>query len=109
MSRKVSVERTLGEKHPNFQVGTVWEGWELTPPRVGEIYVLFTEKGSVFRTSKVLQVSPGGFRTRNSLYSILVLQEENDSAGNVTQELNTASCLMETPRHSPSGRQEPES
>lgn len=87
MSRKVSIQRSLGEKHPNFPVGTIWEGWELTPPRVGEIYVLFTEKGSVFRTSKVTQVSPGGFRTKNSMYSLLVIQQEEDSAGNITQEL----------------------
>lgn len=105
MSRKVSIQRTLGEKHPNFPVGTIWEGWELTPPRVGEIYVLFTEKGSVFRTSKVTQISPGGFRTKNSTYSVLVLQDQEDSAGNVTQELNGVSPYPDSPR-SPNLRQE---
>ncbi|MEJ5378317.1 MAG: hypothetical protein WHX93_17210 [bacterium] len=90
MSRKVCVQRTLGEKHPHFSIGAAWEGWELTPPRVGEIYVLFTEKGSVFRTSKVIQVGPGNFKTKNSLYTISVLQEDNDSSGHTTQELTSA-------------------
>lgn len=96
MSRKVSIQRTTGEKHPNFPVGSIWEGWELTPPRVGEIYVLFTEKGSVFRTSKVTEVEPGGFRTRNSTYKVLVLRDEQDSPGSITQELTGVS-------HTPQG------
>jgi hypothetical protein len=94
MSRKVSIERTLGDTHPNFPVGTVREGWELTPPREGEIYVLFTERGSLFRTSKVTEVSEGGFKTRNSVYRILVLQEEGDSSGHVTQEVILAQSQM---------------
>lgn len=98
MSRKVSIQRSLGGKHPNSQVGTIWQGWELTPPREGEIYVLFTEKGSIFRTSKVTQVGPGGFRTKNSTYSLLVLQDEKESPGNVTQELIGISPPPESPQ-----------
>jgi|YNPBryantNP2012_1023418.scaffolds.fasta_scaffold03801_1 hypothetical protein len=88
MARKVLVERTKGGPHPNFPVGTVKQGWELSPPKEGDPYVIFTESGSVFRTSRVTKLSNGTFETRNSVYRLIVLEERAESPPGVTREVS---------------------
>ncbi|MGQ9858289.1 MAG: hypothetical protein ACUVS3_06315 [Thermodesulfobacteriota bacterium] len=88
MPRKVAIQRTHGGTHPHFPVGTAREGWELTPPRPGEIYLLFTESGAVFRTSPVRRLIKGGFQTKNSVYRLLVLEETTEPMEGNTQELS---------------------
>lgn len=82
MARKVLIERTQGGPHPNFPVGTIKQGWELSPPRTGDSYLLFTDSGAVFRTSKIIRITNNSFHTKNSVYKILVLEEEPGKATN---------------------------
>ena len=75
MTRKVSIQRIEGENHPYVPIGTVHEGWELDPPLVGERYSLFKDCGTIFRSSKVLEVGEEIFRTRNSVYALRVVEQ----------------------------------
>ena len=86
MPRKVAIERIEGGDHPHVHMGAVKEGWELVRPTVGERYLLFTDTGSIFRSSKVTRVVGQTFDTRNSTYSVRVL-EDDKPASLVTQEI----------------------
>lgn len=87
MARRVLIERTKGGPHPNFPVGTVREGWELSPPMEGDFYVLFTDTGSVFRTSRITRITNGTFQTRNSVYRFLVLEDDSKEPNSITKEI----------------------
>jgi hypothetical protein len=50
-------------------------GWEMKRPALGKSYLVYTDKGSVFRTSVVVKMVSGYIRTRNSAYQIDLLED----------------------------------
>jgi hypothetical protein len=74
MARKVEIERVEGGDHPHIALGAVREWWEMIRPTVGEKYLLFTDCGRIFRSSRVIQVLEEAFKTRHSCYSLRVLE-----------------------------------
>jgi hypothetical protein len=73
--RKVKLTRVSGGKGKP-QPAIV--GWEEHPPRVGQIYRVFQENGSVVRTSPITRFAGGYVQTRNSLYQIEVVEEKDE-------------------------------
>ena len=86
MPRKVAIERIDGGTHPHVEIGATKEGWELIRPTVGERYLLFTDTGGIFRSSRVTGLEGDIFRTQNSAYRVRIIEDENP-ATLVTQEL----------------------
>jgi|YNPNPStandDraft_1061719.scaffolds.fasta_scaffold00746_9 hypothetical protein len=75
MPRKVAIERIDGIEHPKVPLGATHEGWEVLHPTEGERYFLFKDNGAIFRSSRVVRVLGETFQTRNSVYSLRVIEE----------------------------------
>jgi hypothetical protein len=76
--RKVRLRRilTTGNEEPRSPI----VGIELSPPEEGKAYFLFTD-GGVFSTSTLTFVSPTYIKTRNSFFSVDVLETAGPLAG----------------------------
>lgn len=72
--RKVRITKLSGlgmrESH------TAIVGFEEHPPEEGKEYRFFSEQGTLFQTSPVVQVSLRYFRTQDATYEIEVLEED---------------------------------
>lgn len=68
--RKIRLTKISGQSDPKRTI----VGWEEKPPIVGRRYQVFSEDGSVIRTSAVTKVAAGYVQTRRSVYQIEVLE-----------------------------------
>lgn len=73
--RKVRITKMSGERSSQMQVQTSVVGWEENRPQVGKSYRLFKDDGGLFRSARVIKVTPDYFQTQNSVYRIEVLRE----------------------------------
>ncbi|MFV2014973.1 MAG: hypothetical protein ACC656_06075 [Candidatus Heimdallarchaeota archaeon] len=78
---QLNSEFDLVENHPNgINIGTIREGVIEEDPKVGECVRITTSPhlGGLFRTSPVVEIIDGGFKTLNSYYKYEILEENFD-------------------------------
>ena len=72
--RKVRLSRRAGG---SGRTDTVIEGWEQHPPVLGKSYVVLQENGRFVRTSSLIKITGNVLQTRNSIYELEILEEED--------------------------------
>jgi hypothetical protein len=76
--RKVNLKKISGNLQGRFPLGLEATGFEVQPPSPGKPYCLYIGEGKLIRTSVIMKCRPEGFRTRNSRYSLVVLDQQGD-------------------------------
>ncbi len=72
--RKVRLLRRAGG---SGRTDAVIEGWEQHPPVLGKSYVVLQENGRFVRTSSLTKITGNVLQTRNSIYELEILEEED--------------------------------